>query len=170
MAKNLGFYTRLLVIARRFAACRSGVAMLEFAIAIPILFILFAGGWEIARGLWLYEALNKGVRDASRYLARVDDPTTAGSLEMAERLVLTGDIVGQNQPPRFNYNKLTVTVDTKTYNNAAGVYRGPDGANADIQVVRVTAAMEFEAPLLFFLSLANPMTIKVMHEQRHIGD
>jgi Flp pilus assembly protein TadG len=169
MAKCKGIKTRLLVIAKRFAACRGGVAMVEFAIAMPILFILFAGGWEMARGLWLYEALNKSVRDASRYLARVDDPTTAGSLEMARRLVLTGDI-NTNQPARFNHNNITVTVDTKTFDNAAGTYRGPDGASANIKVVRVTAAMDFAAPLLFFLNTANPMTIKVMHEERHIGD
>lgn len=169
MAKCTGINTRLLVIARRFAACRSGVAMIEFAIAMPVLFIIFAGGWEMARGLWLYEALNKSVRDASRYLARVEDPTTAASLEMARRLVLTGDI-DQDQPARFNHNNVTVTVATKTYDNSAGTYRGPDGASADINVVRVQAEMIFSAPLLFFLNFADPMTITVMHEERHIRD
>lgn len=143
--------------------------MVEFAIAMPILFILFAGGWEMARGLWMYESLNKGVRDASRYLARVDDPTSANSLTLAQRLVLTGDI-DLDQPPRFNHNDVTVTVGTKTYDNSAGTYRGPDGASADINVVRVTAVMDFEAPLLFFLAIGDPLTITVMHEERHIGD
>lgn len=143
--------------------------MVEFAIAMPILFILFAGGWEMARGLWMYESLNKGVRDASRYLARVDNPTSANSLTMAQRLVLTGDI-DLDQPPRFDHNDVTVTVGKKTYINTAGTYRGPNGANANIDVVRVTAVMNFEAPLLFFLAIGDPLTITVMHEERHIGD
>lgn len=169
MMKYTGIKTRLLVIARRFAACRRGVAMVEFAIVIPVLFIIFAGGWEMARGLWVYEALNKSVRDASRYLAHVEDPTSAASLQMAQRLVLTGDI-DTGQPARFNYDKVAVNVDMKTYDNSAGTYRGPDGNDADINVVRVTAELTFDAPLLFFLSIANPMKIKVMHEQRHLKD
>lgn len=143
--------------------------MVEFAIAMPILFILFAGGWEMARGLWAYEALNKGVRDASRYLARVEDPTSANSLVMAQRLVLTGDI-DLDQPLRFDHNLVTVTVGTKTYDNSAGTYRGPDGGSGDIDVVRVRADLEFRAPLLFFLNFTDPLTITVMHEERHIRD
>lgn len=143
--------------------------MTEFAIAIPVLFILFAGGWEMARGLWMYEALNKGVRDASRYLARVEDPTSAASLELAKRLVLTGDI-DLDQPPRFDYNLVNVTVGTKTFDNSGGTYRGPDGGTADIDVVRVQAELQFEAPLLFFLNFTGPLTITVMHEERHITD
>jgi len=168
MAKR-GFHRLLPVIGRRFASCRRGVAMTEFAITIPVLFILFAGGWEMARGLWMYEALNKGVRDAARYLARVDDPTSAGSVEMAKRLVLTGDI-DLDQPPRFDYNLVNITVGTKTFDNSSGTYRGPDGDKADINVVRVQAELQFSAPLLFFLNFVNPLTITVMHEERHIGD
>jgi hypothetical protein len=157
-------------IARRFAACRRGVAMTEFAIVIPVLFIVFAGGWEMARGLWLYEALNKSVRDASRYMARVQDPTSVASQELARRLVLTGDI-GTTQPARFNHNAVTVSVFKKTYPNDSGViYRGPDGAAAPIDVIRVQAEMDFEAPLLFFLTFADPLKIKVMHEERHLRD
>lgn len=167
--KSYGLCTRILLVERQFRANRKGVAMIEFAIAMPILFILFAGGWEMARGLWMYEALNKSVRDASRYLARVDDPTSADSLVLAQRLVLTGDI-DLDQPPRFNHNDVTVTVGTKTFDNSGGTYRGPDGENADINVVRVQAELEFEAPLLFFLAFTEPLTITVMHEQRHIRD
>lgn len=162
--KSSGISARFLVTARRFIACRNGVAMVEFAIVIPVLFILFAGGWEMARGLLMYEALNKSVRNASRYMARIETPTQ----ELARRLVLTGDI-DVDQPPRFNHNNLTVTFATKTFIND-GTYRGPDGYNANIEVVRVQADYIFRTPLLFFLASDDPMTISVMHEQRRIRD
>ena len=169
MMTRLGVDRRLAVIARRLAACRSGAAMFEFAITLPILLLIFAGGWEIARGLWTYEMLNKGVRDASRYLARVDDPFSPGSLTMAQRLVLSGD-PDLGQPPRLDHNLVAISVDPITFDNAGNIYRSKDGATGPIEVVQVRADMTYNAPLLGFLNIASPLTISVMHQERHIGD
>lgn len=165
----LGLHRRFSFLTRRWAGERDGAAMFEFALALPILVLIIAGGWEFARGLWMYETLNKGVRDAARYLARVDDPNSAAAVTMAQRLVLSGDIDTQ-QPPRIDYNLVNITVGTKTFDNSAGTYRGPGGGTEDIDVVRVRADMTFNAPLLAFLNIASPLTISVMHEERHIGD
>ncbi|NNE84643.1 MAG: pilus assembly protein [Alphaproteobacteria bacterium] len=144
--------------------------MFEFAIALPILLVIFAGAWEMARGLWTYEILNKGVRDASRYLARVDDPTSALSEQMALRLVLSGDI-DLDQPPRLDFNDVTIVVGTRTYANTSGqIYRSPNGGTEPIDVVQVRANMTYEAPLLGFLNIASPIEFSVAHEQRYIGD
>lgn len=169
--------TRLMKIARRLARCRGGVAMFEFAIALPILLVIFAGSWEVARGLWTYEILNKGVRDAARYLARVDDPDAAANQTMALRLVLSGDI-DLDEPPRIDHNLVTVTMGKRTYANTTDLcagtdtcyYRSKDGASGAIDVVQVRADMTFEAPLLGFLRVANPIVFSVAHEERHIGD
>ena len=171
--RKLGLQRRFSAIAQRLAACRRGVAMFEFAITLPILLIIVAGGWELARGLWLYEALNKGVRDASRYVARLDDPTSALSLELAKRLVLTGDInVGPgSQPPRFDHTKVSVVIGIDTYANDSGqIYRSPGGGTEPIQVVQVVAEFDYEAPLLSFMNIANPITLTVAHQERYIGD
>ncbi len=143
--------------------------MFEFAIALPILLIIFAGGWELARGLWTYEILNKGVRDAARYLARVDDPAAAGNQTMALRLVLSGDI-DLDEPPRIDYQKVNVTMGTRTFDNSAALYRSKDGGTGDIDVVQVRADMTFDAPLLGFLRLPSPIVFSVANEERHIGD
>ena len=144
--------------------------MFELAITLPILLIIFAGGWELARGLLAYETLNKGVRDASRYLARVDDPTSALSQTMAQRLVLSGDI-DVDQPPRLDYTKVTIVVATKTYANTSGqIYRSPGGGTDPINVVQVRADMVYDTPLLGFINFASPITLTVMHQERYIGD
>lgn len=169
---KLGADTRLVKIVRRLAGCRSGVAMFEFAIALPILLVIFAGAWEMARGLWTYEILNKGVRDAARYLARVDNPAAPANQAFALRLVLSGDIStgADAQPPRIDHNDVNVVMGTRTFANSAGLYRSTDGQTGPIEVVQVRADMTFEAPLLGFLRIANPIVFSVAHEERHIGD
>ena len=170
MMSKLGFHTRLSVIARRLAACRRGVALFEFAITLPILLIIVAGGWELALGLWTYETLNKGVRDASRYLARVEDPLSPLSATMAQRLVLSGDI-DLDQPARLDYNLVTVEVRTKSYPNTSGqIYRSPGGGTEPIEVVQVRADMIYAVPLLGFMNIASPLTLTVMHQERYIGE
>lgn len=143
--------------------------MFEFAVTLPILLLLFAGGWEFARALWTYDMLNKGVRDAARYLAHLPDPTSSAAQTMALYLVLTGSPTA-GQPPRLDYNKVTINVGTRTYDNSAGNYRGPDGAKADINVVQVRADYTFNAPMLGFLNIANPLTLSVAHEERQLVD
>jgi hypothetical protein len=164
--------TRLLRIAQCLAGCRRGVAMFEFAIALPLLLIIFAGAWEMARGLWTYDILNKGVRDAARYLARVDNPAAPANQDMALRLVLSGDIDAGpgGQPPRIDHNLVNVTMGTRSFANSGGLYRSSAGQTGPIEVVQVRADMTFEAPLLEFLSIANPIVFSVAHEERHIGD
>lgn len=49
----------------------SGAALVEFAIVLPLLLILFASIVEGGRMMWSYQATVAGVRDAARYLARV---------------------------------------------------------------------------------------------------
>jgi Flp pilus assembly protein TadG len=166
---DLAIYKRFAAIARKLAACRGGVAMFELAITLPLLLVIFAGGWEFARALWQYDILNKGVRDAARYLARVDDPVSDASKEMARRLVITGDI-DTSQAPRIDYTKLAVNVGTRTFANTDGVYRSSDGLTGAIAVVQVRAVYDIDAPLLAFLGIANPLRVTVAHEQRHIGD
>ena len=169
MIKNRDVEVRFSAIARGLAACRRGAAMFELALTLPVLLIIFAGGWEMARALWTYDMLNKGVRDASRYLARVDDPTTPAAETKALYLVLTGDFEA-GQPPRLDHNNVTINVGTRTFDNSSGTYRSKDGATGPIEVVQVRADYTFDAPLLGFIGIANPLTISVAHEERHIGD
>lgn len=169
MKRVMGRDGRLMSRALACVGCRRGVAMFEFALVLPILMVIIFGGWEVARGLWTYEMLNKSVRDAARYVARLDDPTAAEVQAIAEHLVLTGDI-DLDQPPRLDYTKTTVTVGMRVYDNSAGTYRGPDGGTADINVVQVRADYQYDAPLLSWFGMASPLTISVAHEQRHIRD
>lgn len=53
---------------------RSGAAMIEFAISLPILLLILAIVIEGSRISWTHQAAAAGVRDASRYIARLAPP------------------------------------------------------------------------------------------------
>lgn len=58
-------------LLRRLARSDRGAALVEFAIALPILVMLFAVIIEGGRMMWSYQTAVAGVRDAARYVGRV---------------------------------------------------------------------------------------------------
>jgi Flp pilus assembly protein TadG len=61
----------LIQLFPRFRRNESGVALVEFAILLPMLLLVFAVIIEGGRLMWSYQSAAAGVRDATRYLARV---------------------------------------------------------------------------------------------------
>ncbi len=54
------------------ATARNGTAAVEFAMVLPLVLMLLFAGIEVGRLLTDFHAVNKSVRDAARYLARVE--------------------------------------------------------------------------------------------------
>lgn len=61
-------------ILRRFTARQGGATAVEFAIVMPIMMVCFGAIVEGARIYWNYQSAVSGVRDAARYIARIEDP------------------------------------------------------------------------------------------------
>lgn len=57
----------------RFGRSGSGATAVEFAILLPVMLVTFGAIVEGSRIYWNYQAAVSGVRDASRYLARITD-------------------------------------------------------------------------------------------------
>jgi Flp pilus assembly protein TadG len=55
----------------QFWQCEEGAILVEFAITLPLILILAFLSVESMRLFWSYQAVIAGVRDATRYLARV---------------------------------------------------------------------------------------------------
>lgn len=157
---------------------RRGVVSLEFAFLAPFLFLLFAGALEFAYAYREYEMASIGARDAARYLARVADPTSAQSQTRARNLVLcvdgdadtctTARVAAWAADPSL----VTVTVTKETYDNSAGTFRGPDGGNADIDVIYVIVDITYSGHgnLLQFVGINPPIDFTVVHSERYIGE
>lgn len=146
-----------------------GGAIAEFMLGLVPLVIALALVFEFGRAFWSHQAAIKGVRDATRYLTRVEDPNDGDAQAVAERLMLTG----QQAPggtPRWSSGAeppMEVQIDTIANN---GAFRGP----ATIQMVNVAANVELQLPLsgvfaLFGGSGLGVVTYSVGDTGRHYG-
>ena len=154
---------------------RRGVAALEFALALPVLIILLAGGYELGRALWQHHLVAKGVRDAARYLTRVPDPSAAQYVDRATNLVIRGSFDAAAAPLLWDWQDdpslIQIQVSKETVDNSAGTFRGPDGGTADIDIVRVTATVQYRGTgLLAFIGMAGGIQYSLAHEERHFGE
>ncbi len=131
-------------LLRRFLGDRSGAALVEFAIALPLFLILFAVTVDGARMLWSYQKSVAGVRDATRYLARVSDldlcsggGSLAGRQSELETIVRTSLTTGANIIPS-GVQLLSVV---PAHSCVTGGFR-----NGPVAIASVTARLEITMP------------------------
>jgi Flp pilus assembly protein TadG len=101
---------------------QSGVAALEFAIALPVLLLLLVATAEVGRLLSQYDTLTKSVRDAARYLASNALGGSTGVVvitpqvqSQTQNLVVTGNVNGTGGavlPGLVATNVTVATVDS----------------------------------------------------------
>lgn len=162
------------------SACREtkGVAFLEFTILFPLLLSLAIGVFEFGRALQHRHVIDKAVRDAGRYLARIPATCTAagtnnGTIDSAyitnaRNLALTG--VTSSGTAILNYwtdpSTVAVNVDCIDRTSSTPSYRGADF----MPIIRVTATVPYsDLGFLAVLGLGG-ITFTVDHEQLHIGE
>ena len=76
---------------------QSGVALVEFALVLPLLLILTFITTEYGRALYQYNTLAKSVRDAARYLS-TQNPGDTTKYPKAKNLVVYGNPGGSGTP------------------------------------------------------------------------
>ncbi len=108
-----------------------GVAILEFAVALPLLLFLMLATAELGRLLSQYDTLTKAVRDGARYAAANADLGTTGVVSITpavqtaiQNLVLTGNTAGSGGTllPSFSASNVTVTGVANGYVQVAASY------------------------------------------------
>jgi Flp pilus assembly protein TadG len=108
-----------------------GLAMIEFAISVPVLLFLMLATAEIGRILFQYNTLAKAVRDGARYAAtnaavgttRVVD-IDATTRTQTRNLVVTGNRLGTGAAllPGLNVDNVTVTDAGNGFVQVAATY------------------------------------------------
>ncbi len=138
---------------RRFGASCEGAAILEFALALPILVVLVGGCFELGRALLVYRSMGDAARAGARSLARVPDPTCRPGCSpgAARSLALATDQIVENArvPPR------TITV--------AIVPDPPYGT------VGVRAEVALATDLLGVVGLERLLTLRLARFEARIG-
>jgi Flp pilus assembly protein TadG len=120
----------------RFWRDESGVALVEFALVLPMMLVVFAVIIEGSRLMMSYESAISGVRDATRYLARTVDAgicSTGGSVTGYAASLKTLVEHGATGSTIFAPN-VTVGTVTPSYRCVTGSYR-----NGPVPVAQVTA-------------------------------
>lgn len=155
---------------RRFGRDESGVALVEFAVVLPMMLLVFAVIIEGSRMMLSYQSAINGVRDATRYLARVVDadactklPSVSGYAAKLKTLVVQGTTAKSVFP-----SSVTVGTVTPSYRCVTGSYRG--GA---VPVAQVTAVLTVNFPFEGLFRLAGgsrpTLTTSVTDQARVFG-
>jgi hypothetical protein len=147
-----------------------GGAIAEFMLGLIPLVLALALIFEFGRAFWSHQAVIKGVRDATRYLTRVEDPSDPAAQAIAQRLLLSGQqgLGGTDRWSSGSAAPMEVSIDAIP--NAGGTFRGP----ATIRMVNVAANVELQLPMsgvftLFGAPSLGVVTYRVGDTGRHYG-
>ena len=155
--------------------------MVEFTVTAPLLIALGLGVGEFGRALQHHHVVNKAMRDAGRFLARVPvdcsggagstgSISLAGEVTKAKNLAMNGEVTGGS--PRIDYwtdaNTIAVNVDCTDRGTSL---RSPFAGDPDVMpVIEVTATVPYQdLGLLTALGLGG-ITFSASHQQLHIGE
>src|SRR5215813_453795 len=97
-----------------------GVQLVEFAIVLPIVIMLFAAAGEFGRYFYEYSTLAKGSRVAARYLTTAD--SHGNDDPCAKNLVVYGNLGGTGSPILTGLTPDNVQINRR--NSAGGVITG----------------------------------------------
>ena len=147
-----------------------GGALAEFMLGLVSLVLALALIFEFGRAFWSHQAVIKGVRDATRYLTRVEDPSDPAAQAVAQRLLLTSQQAAGGVERWSSGGAPPMEVSITAVPNAGGTFRGPD----PIQMVNVAANVELQLPMggvfaLFGGAPIGSVTYSVGDTGRHYG-
>lgn len=121
-----------------------GLAMVEFAVALPFMLLMLVALTELGRAFFTYSTLTKSVENAARYIASETLTSvghadlTASKILAARNLVIYGNVNGNGVTLVEGLNGGDITVAC-TYGTSAGHC----STNNGVAPVTVTAELNF---------------------------
>lgn len=153
---------KLLNLLRNVANCEAGTATLEAIIVLPVAISLMAGGIEFGRIFSERATVDKSMRSAARYLAKVPgDAVCDWGLNNAKNIAVYGQITAGSTPLVPG-----MTTDMVTKFSPASCVALPDPT-----IIELRAAVPFAVNMLPTVGpFSNIFTLSVSHQERHIGE
>lgn len=111
-------------LLHRFRRDEQGVQLVEIAIVVPILLMLFAAVGEFGRYFYEYTTLAKAERVGARFMsAKSIDSASTDWVAATKKLVVYGNTAGTGTPvlPGLTINNVDVKFAGGTYNAGNGV-------------------------------------------------
>ncbi|WBL34351.1 TadE/TadG family type IV pilus assembly protein [Sedimentimonas flavescens] len=125
-----------------FGKGEDGAQLVEFAIVLPMMLLVFAVIIEGARMMRTYQAVSSGVRDAARYVARVAPANICVDTGSAQSKIATYDAELKNIVEKSQFDNVlfpsgaTINTVSSTVTCPTGTFAGYPPA-----IVQVTASM-----------------------------
>lgn len=154
----------------RFWRGESGAILVEFALVLPMMLLVFAVIVEGSRMMWSYQAATSGVRDATRYLARIlpSDICINGGSANDHATVIEGIVSGSLSGGSIMPGGITVRSVTPSFTCHEGSYRG-----GNVAVAEVSAQIEMTFPMVrilqFFGAGSERFTTTITDRSRVFG-
>ncbi len=135
------------------ARAQQGVALVEFALVLPLLLLLCLTVVELGRAFWHYKVLVQSAREAARYLAAQKPGEGA---DQARNLVLRGTLavtsplqlsdLSASQPVQVSWQRdtqsgmalVTVTVPSYTFNSLLVSWAGVELGRIHFHAIAAT--------------------------------
>jgi TadE-like protein len=152
----------------RFYRDRDGGPIVELALVAPLLLALGLGVNEFGNAVQSYHVIDKGVRDAARFLARQTAPACGGtvpSITQAKNLAMYGNTAGSGNPVlSFWTDPTTITVTVTCIDDSSGTYLSPNGGT-QIPIVTAEATVPYVGfGFLAYFGLGSP-TFDTQHQE-----
>ncbi|HKP46911.1 MAG TPA: TadE/TadG family type IV pilus assembly protein [Pyrinomonadaceae bacterium] len=154
---------RLLKTLAVFKRDDRGVQLVELAIAVPVIVVLFAAVAEFGRYFETYATLAKASRVAARYLATAS-ATGADDLS-AKNLVVYGNTAGTGQPV---INGLTVSNVDIVRRNVDGAVTTGFPSTVTVQIINYKHTPLFDLGKLTKSSLSLNVDVKPSVTMRYL--
>ncbi len=156
----------MLSLFNRLTRDARGNAVVELALVLPLLLLLFAGMTEIGRAYYHANAVEKGLRAGALFAGRNSFPLTAQVRTMVANLVKTGTLDGSGPYLVSGWADVDANLnidDTITFSV---------DATTTIPVVRLIATVPVDPLMPGMLPLVGlgDITIQLSHEQAYVGD
>ena len=147
----------------RFTRQENGNAVVEFALIMPFLLLLFSGLTEIGRAYFQANAIEKGLRAATLYASRAPTPLSAADQAITENILRTGTADGSGVSLVSGWDKPGASVTISSTGFAVGT--------TSIPVIRVEASVPLDplVPELLTMVGLQTFTINLAHEQAYVG-
>lgn len=148
---------------RAFRRTEQGTAVIEFALALPVMLLMASGFIEIGRAYIQADTVSKSLRAAAEFAARNDVPLSAAAWASTENLVRTGTVDGSGAllVPGFAKTGASVTLTLGSHDPGTGA----------VPIIRLTARVPYDpilTGLMTFVGLGDT-TIEASHEQAYLG-
>lgn len=163
---------RLIATVRRLRQERKGAALVEFTLVAPLLISLMCGLAEFGHALRQYHVMQKGVRDAARYLARapVEPPCAGGDatawgtyVVQAQNLAVYGATTSGSPLFKSWTNPATVSAPNPP------CLANPRPLGSALPQITVTATAPYvDLGMLSVLGL-GPITLTVSHQELKVS-